>query len=283
MVMVRAFQIGVLVGLVFCLAGCTATPKEPLWERVKIGDLAPSNTGKKTSNLWLRTTNINMHIFEIPADNISKLDELWPMLYRQPLQLNDKAAFGANGFSAGFGQLPMWEKIATVLRGADGNQAGMIALMLSDNQPQDVFVAGLPREQTIFYVTGQGLTEGAMVGPGRLSLRIKADRIPGARGVCNVSAVPVFSPPVQSAIPLLKRHAKLREFFFGSAGFSLKMGPGDFVVFGLDKYVSQQISLGNLMFSKPQGSIFFSSTERKAPERKPAIRIFLLFCTRTSY
>lgn len=283
MVMVRAFQIGVLGWLVVCLGGCTSPEKEPIWERVKIGDLAPSHTGKGPSRLWLRTINFDVHIFEIPADNISALDELWPMLYQQPLQLNHKAAFAANSFSAGFGQLPMWEKIAEVLRGARGNRAGTISLLLPDGRPQDVFVAALPSEQTIFYVTSEGLTEGATVGPGRFSLRIKADKIPGARGVCKLTAVPAFSPPVRIAIPLLRRRAKSGEFLFGSAGFSLKMSPGDFVLLGPDKYLSHQITLGSLLFSKPEGSMFLSTAERKPPERKPAIRIFLLFCTSIRY
>jgi hypothetical protein len=102
--------------------------------------------------------------------------------------------------------------------------------------------------------------------------------------VCNVDACPVFSPPkLSSSIPQLTARAKLREFPFTSAAFGLRMSPGDFVFLGPKKYVSDQTALGGLFFSKPKGSLFFGATERKEPERKPAIRIFLLVCTGINY
>ncbi len=94
-----------------------------------------------------------------------------------------------------------------------------------------------------------------------------------------MSILPVFSPPIRSSIPELVYRAKAGEFPFTSVGFGLKMGPGDLVVLGPEKYIDHQITLGGLFFSRPQGSLFFSRTERKPPERKPAVRIFLLLCT----
>jgi hypothetical protein len=61
------------------------------------------------------------------------------------------------------------------------------------------------------------------------------------------------------------------------------MGPGDFILLGPKEYVSDQTALGGLFFSNPEGSFFFSETERTPLERKPAVRLFLLVCTRTSY
>jgi hypothetical protein len=61
------------------------------------------------------------------------------------------------------------------------------------------------------------------------------------------------------------------------------MGPGDFILLGPKEYVNDQTALGGLFFSNPEGSFFFSETERTPFERKPAVRIFLLVCTRTSY
>jgi hypothetical protein len=61
------------------------------------------------------------------------------------------------------------------------------------------------------------------------------------------------------------------------------MSPGDFVVLGPEKYLSDQTALGGLFFSNPQGSMFFSKTERKPPQLKPAVRIFLLVCTGINY
>ncbi len=121
--------------------------------------------------------------------------------------------------------------------------------------------------------------DGVSIGPGMVGLRIKAEKIPGSKGVCQVSALPVFSPPIRGAIPQLLYRAKASEFLFKSAGFGLKMSPGDLVVLGPEEYIDHQITLGSLFFSRPQGSLFFSRTERKPPELKPAVKIFLLLCT----
>ena len=282
--MIRVFQIAVLSGLAFWLAGCNGSEKEkPIWEQVKITDLAPFDNSKQPGARLLKTINFNVYVFEIPAENISTLDDVWPMLYAQPLRFNDYDAFGANSFLAGFGQIPMWNRVAELLRAADGIQTNTISLLLPDGQTNDVAVAGLGQEQTVFYSSKSGSMEGATLGPGQLGLRIKAEKVAGSRGVCRMSAVPVFSPPRRSSIPLLAAREKSGEFRFTSAGFSLKMSPGDFVLLGPEKYDSGQVTLGSLFFSKPEGSLFFSELERKGPELKPAVRLFLLVCTGMNY
>ena len=57
------------------------------------------------------------------------------------------------------------------------------------------------------------------------------------------------------------------------------MGPGDLVLLGPERYISDQRTLGGLFFSKPEGSLFFSETGRKPPEIKPAVKLFVLVCT----
>lgn len=282
--MIRVFQIAVLSGLAFWLAGCNGSEKEePIWEQVKITDLSPIPKDKYPDGQLLKTINFNVYIFEIPSENLSTLDDVWPMLYGQPLRFNDYDAFGANTFLAGFGQIPMWSRVAELLRSADGIQANITSLLLLDGQSNDIAVAGLGQEQTVFHASKGGSMEGATLGPGQLGLQIKAEKVAGSRGVCRMSAVPVFSPPRRSSIPLLASREKSGEFRFTSAGFSLKMSPGDFVLLGPEKYDSGQVTLGSLFFSKPAGSLFFSELERKWPELKPAVRLFLLVCTGMNY
>jgi hypothetical protein len=282
--MIRVFQIAVLVSVAFWLTGCNGSKQnEPIWEHVKITDLAPFPSGKQPGSSLLKTINFNVYIFEIPAENISTLDDAWPMLYVQPLRFNDYDAFCANSFLAGFGQIPIWNRVAELLRAADGIQGNTISLLLPDGQSNDIAVAGLAQEQTVFYISKKGSMEGATLGPGQFGLRIKAEKIPGSRGVCKVSALPVFSPPRRSSIPLLAAREKSWELLFTSVAFSLTMSPGDFVLLGPEKYDSGQITLGSLFFSKPEGSLFFSRLEHKVPELKPAIRLFLLLCTGMNY
>ena len=278
--MIWPFQIAIFSCACFLLTSCSAPEKsEPIWQRVKIGDIAPSHQTKRPVSQLLKTINFDVYIFEIPAENISTLAEVWKILYTKPLQFNDYDAFCANSFSVGFGRGQMWNEISNLLSAAGARKVKTVSLLLLDGLTSDLAVAALYEEQTIFYISTEGSMEGATIGPGKLALRIKAQKIPGSRGVCNVAALPVFSSPIMSSIPQLAVREKAGNFLFDSVGFQLKMSPGDFVFLGPEKYISHQITLGSLFFSKPEGSLFFSKTERKLPERKPAVRIFLIVCT----
>jgi hypothetical protein len=267
---------------VFCLSGCAKPePKLPLWETVKIGDLTPQEAGKSRQDQLLKMTKLDVHIFEIPADNISQIDKIRKRLFVKPLQLKNYEAFSANSFMVRFGQIEMWRQINDWLLGAEGRNISNVSLMLADGEAQTIAITGLDRPQSVYYTSVNGSTEGANVGPGIFGLRINADKIPGSRGVCNLVAYPVFSPPSESAIPQLKALGKLQEFPFTCAAFGLKMSPGDFVFLAPKEYISDQTALGGLFFSNPRGGLFFSKT--KAPEYKPAVRIFLLVCTGINY
>jgi hypothetical protein len=160
----------------------------------------------------------------------------------------------------------MWNKIADILRDAGGKKIETVSLLLPDGETNDFTIARLDKEQTIFYISTAGSMEGATIGPGKLALRIKVEKIPGSRGVCKVNALPVFPSSITSPVPQLEAQAKSAEFLFTCAGFGLKMSPGDFVLLGPEKYIDHQITLGSLFFS------------RLGP--KPTVRMLLLVCTR---
>ena len=249
------------------LTSCNAPEKDkPIWQQVKISDLAPPLDVNNPGSRLLKTINLDIHIFEMPAEDINALNDIWQMLYTKPLQFNDYDAFCANSFLVGFGQIPMWNIIADILRDAGGKQIETVSLLLPDGETNDFTIVRLDKEQTIFYISSAGSMEGATIGPGKLALRIKVEKIPGSRGVCKVNALPVFPSPITSPIPQLAAQAKSAEFLFTSAGFCLKMSPGDFVLLGPEKYIGHQITLGSLFFSRPKP--------------KPTVRMFLLICTR---
>jgi hypothetical protein len=297
--MIRAFQIVVesedrdqrsesrisgfcILALVFCLlAGCVEPEKEPIWEKVQIGDLAPYDGDKTQRPKLLDTINFDIHIFEVPAENIDKVEKISKRLHVRPLRLKNYRAFDSDSFSVRFGQFPMWDEIHEMMLAANGQKIAKVSLLLSDGQPETIAITGLDHPRTIFYTSIDGSREGANVGPGVLGLRIKALKIPGSRGVCKVSAYPALSLPVGSSILQLNTRVKLREFGFTAAAFGLKMSPGDFVLLAPKEYISDQTALGGLFFSNPQGSLFFS--KRKPPEHKPAVRVFLLVCTSINY
>jgi hypothetical protein len=277
--MIRVLHIAVFSGLALLLAGCNGNEEVPIWEQVKITDLAPIDKNTQPDTRRLKTINFKVYIFEIPADEISTMDKVWPMLYTQPLRFNNPDAFSESSFKVGFGQIPMWSTVANSLRSVDGIQAGTVSLLIPDRQSNDFAIAALGREQTVFYISNKGTMEGAKFGRGRLGLRIQAEKIPGSRGVCKVSVLPVFSSPKRSLIPLLSARGKKGEFLFEPAGFRLNISPGDFVLLGPEKYDSGQKTLSSLLFSKPEGSLFFNELERKPPELREAVRLFLVVCT----
>lgn len=265
--MIRFSQIMIFICTAVLFAGCNAPEEEkPIWEQVKISDLAPPYEVNNTAGRLLKTINFDIHIFEMPAEDFNKLNNIWQMLYTKPLKFNDYDAFKANSFSLGFGQLPMWDIIANVFRDAGGKKIETISLLLPDGETNDFAITRLNKEQTIFYISSAGSMEGVSVGQGKLVLRIKVEKIPGSRGVCNVIAQPVFTPLITNLVPQLAEREKANEFLFTSAGFHLKMSPGDFVLLGPEKYIGHQITLGSLFFSKPKPN--------------PTIRMFLIICIR---
>jgi len=265
--MIRLSQIMVFGCTAALLTSCNSPEKdEPIWQQVKISDLAPSADAKQPAGQLLKTINLDVYTFEMPAENIGELDDVWQILYTKPLKFNDYDAFCANSFLVGFGQLQMWNKIANILRDAGGKRMETVSLLLPDGQSNDFTIARLDNEQTIFYSSTTGSMEGVTIGPGKLALRIEVEKIPGSRGVCKVNAQPVFPSPIRSQVPQLAARAKSAESLFTSAGFGLKMSPGDFVFLGPEKYIGHQITLGSLFFSRPG--------------LKPSVRTFLLVCTR---
>jgi len=264
--MIRFFQIMVLLCTAAMVTSCNGPEKEkPIWEQVKLSDVATPAEAKPGGRL-LKTINIDINIFEMPAKDANALNVVWQMMYIKPLQFNDYDAFKANSFSIGFGQIQMWNTIANVLLNAGGKHMETVSLLLPDGETNDFTVAKLSKEQTVFYVSGGGSMEGATLGPGRLALRMKVEKIPGERGVCRFTAQPVFPSPITSPVPQLEARGKSAEFLFPSAGFELKMSPGDFVLLGPEKYIDNQITLGSLFFSKPKP--------------KPTVSMYLILCTR---
>ena len=273
-----------LFSLCICLSGCSEPEQDPpIWDKVKISDLAPHEGDKPRPSQKIKTINLDVHVFEVPTENINELDRIRKKLYIRPLRLRDYGAFHANSFWIRFGRRRMWNEVYKMLLNADGQRATRISLMLPDAWPETVTITGLDRPQSVFYTAVNGSKEAANIGPGILGLRIKAKSIPTSPGECRVTAYPVFAPPVKSAIPEIDAHVKRREFAFTVAAFGLNMRPGHFVVLAPTDYVEDQTALGGLFFSNPQGSLFFREDEDKAPERKPAVRVFLLLCTQINY
>jgi hypothetical protein len=281
--MSRAAAIVVLGSWSLCLVGCGKSEETtPIWEQVKIGDIAPVQSGRNSGITALRTIDFDIHAYEIPEENVEKLDDVWRILGTRPLRFNNYLAFRANSFAVRFGQVHVWNQIHDSLRAAGGHKVLTASMLSGDQRANDFAIMGLNGKRAVSYIAGDGLRHKVHIGPGVVALRLKVEKVPGSRGVCQLTAYPVFTIGGASPIPLLQARAKSREFQFASAAFGLKMGRGDLVVLGPKKHANDEATLAGLFFFKPEGSIFFNQAERKPPENKPALRVFVLVCTRIS-
>ncbi len=278
--MMRGFIIAVVGLLGVFMAGCPGSENEPVLEDIKIGDLAPYDNNQPSQPKLLDTINFEIHIFEIPAENVDKLEKIQNQLFIQPLRLTNYPAFTGNSFSVRFGRFEMFNETVARLLDVEANKVVNASLMLTDSQEQTVSIIGLRGPRTILFTGESGKTEGANVPTGVLGLRMKANRIPGTAGVCNLIVTPVFSPLARSSIPTLDNRVKLREFIFTPTAFGSRMNPGDYIMFSPTEYIDDGESLCSMIFSNPQGSLFVGKGSTKPPEIKPAVRVFLFLCTR---
>src|SRR4030042_1384873 len=148
--MMRAIEIAAVGGASLILAGCTEPASKAMWDNVKIGDLAPSKPGPGEQQI--KTANIDVHIYEVPAENVEKLEDVWESLYTRGVRFYSYQAFAGNLFRVGFGKRFGWSGMEDLLRAAGGKRMAKIALLLPDGQPQDITVTGLGRPGRVSFV-----------------------------------------------------------------------------------------------------------------------------------
>ncbi len=262
--MKKIFQIIAILSLLIFVACCDSPPQpQKKLEQVKLEDLAPAENKLKTVKV-LSFANFQILIFEIPADNISKLDEVSKILYLQSIQFNNFNAFSSNSFSTGLGRTGMGDKVLSLLANAGGKRTGTISLLLNNGQEDDVLINRTLGRSELFYTAADSTAQSAILGPGFLALRIKTAKDPVFKGVCNVLMTPVHAPPIAgwTAGDNTPRPA---NFIFQSCGMSMKMTPGDFIFLRPQKYIDNQLSLGSLFFSRPS--------------KRPVVMSYLIICT----
>jgi hypothetical protein len=176
----------------------------------------------------------------------------------------------------------MWQRVQSLLAEAGAKGAGTTSLLLSEDEPADLPIADVPSARPISFVGMDLSPQIANVTMGVLNLRLRAEPVPGARGVRKIVAYPVHSLPISIGIPELDATARQQEFYFGAAAFATQMSPGDLVLLAPDRYIPERSSLGGLFFTRAVGSVFTDPAGRTPPERKPTVRVFVLICTRMS-
>jgi hypothetical protein len=273
-----------ILGAVLGAAGCKtpSQPPGPVEESVKIPELARPPRDRPPPPQCLVSVALEVHIIELPADNVEKLEAIWKILSAVPIRLSSYNAFSENSFRLLYGKVALWERIRTLLVEADGQQATTISLTVADNDQTDLPIAEVPSSRPITFVANDLSQQTAHVGPGVLALRLWAEPSPWARGVRKIVGCPTHTVPAAGTIPELQAQSQRREFRFDSAAFACEMQPGDLLVLGPEKYTGERTTLGGLFFNKPDETLFFNPAKPKPAERRPAVRVYVLICTRVT-
>ncbi len=247
------------------LAGCAspASKEVPIWERMKIGDLAAPR-GTEPNQQLSDAINLDVYMFDIPAEDANALNDVWAILHTQPIQFNSYNALAMNLFAAGFSETSAWNGFADILRKANAKRTERNSLVLSSGVARNIVVAETDTDQTFFYTSVSNVSEGVTIGPGSFAIQVTLKKIPGERGVCDMSIQPVFLPVSVSRIEQMEQGSSTPPFVFDALGLRLKTSPGDYVVLGPKKYTTAKSGLAGFYFS------------RKDP--RPAARIYMFLC-----
>lgn len=256
--MARITKIMFYFFLVTVLAGCKSPEPKPIWEDIKIGDLAPPN--QPTAQTMIKTINFNIEIIDIPRDNAFVLEAIQKILPSVQFEYSSQKAFAENSFWVGFGDGDLWPQIANALDQVKAKKIETISLLLTDGQYEDIAISELPRRTDLYYLSEQGTMEMVRLENGQIAMRVKATKAAGARGVCNFQAMPVYPLPGDTATQLSYGH-KMGEVLFTPMFFEIDMTPRTFILLTPNKVVKGK--------STPAGYFF---------DRDKYLRIYLIIC-----
>jgi hypothetical protein len=260
-------------------AGCEPKPpvEEPNARTVKIGDLAPK-TAQSRQAQFLATVVIDVHAFDLPADNVGKLDDLWETLSAKSLWMTSYDAFRRNSFRVRSGRIEAWQRILDLLAKAGAQKVGVSTLMVNDNDSTDRPILGLPPLAAISFFDEASLPQKVVLGPGPLVLRLRTELVSGMRGVRKLIVYPAYGAPISSGVPRLQEKEREREFTFSSAAFAAQMGKGDLFVLAPTEYTGERLTLGGLVFNKAEPVTFIDPAKREPAKQKPAVRVLIFVC-----
>ena len=289
--MERSLEIAVFGLLCVVVAGCNPPKEEPIWEHVKIGDLAPWKSDQRGGIGGIKSIGFSVYVFEAPLGRFDELSGIWDvlvgpdvagaerrgLLYGGRIRFNSYEAFVGNSFSIGLGDGRLWPRFARVLNAADASKIQTLSVLVTDEGANEVPVGVARRQQTVFYVKSDGAIDAASVGPGRFVLQIRAQRVPGLRALCSVDVQPAFSAGMRGGGVL----------GFSSTEFSLKMSPGEFFVLAPAEVSSNDLSLSSYFFERAApssgGRMFLAPSEdsRRGVQTYfgPVVRVYMVVCT----
>ncbi|MBN1796567.1 MAG: hypothetical protein JW804_07835 [Sedimentisphaerales bacterium] len=235
--------------LLFTLTGCeTQQPQQntPSTQGLKITDLAPIDNDDIDYNL--KTMNFDIITLEIPAENLSMLDEIWPALYTKPITLANTFSYKGNAFQTAFGEIQMWKQVGEIIDSAQAQQSSRSRFLMTMEKTENFIIKNLIKPIDIYYLNASLSPEILTEQTGRISLNFKADKPLGTRGVCSLLITPTLitdkPAPSKDSTPDTDKNP------FEHLGLIAKMTPGDFLLIGPRKNYKQKDSLSSYFFHR---------------------------------
>jgi len=228
--MTRFFRTMVLGSALAVLAGCNGGSEPPAYAQVKIGDLAPAGGIERPGDQAVKMINLDVVTFEFPAEKLDSLHDIRSMLNAKAPRFGAPNAFRANSFWAGAAPPRILQTTFERLTAVGGSKTDTTSLLIPDGGSETVNIARITRKTDISFVSRKALPDKVNVGPGYLALQVSAARPPGSDFICTVRVMPIFSPEIRGLNPRLAERLWTNRERFSSAGFTLKMRTGDFVL-----------------------------------------------------
>lgn len=250
-----------------------------MWEKVQLSDLVSSGQPDSSPAQQLTGINLDVYYYEVPVDQVKTLVPVWNPLSKQAIRFKNALSFQGNGFQFSRTRMDKLSWIFGNLEQAEAKKIGTFSMILAEDYDSDLLVTALPGRQTISFLDMKGATKSAVVGPGRLNLRLRAQKSQGSPYPDQVVGYPMVTVPSHKGIEKLEQLASQYEAAFLSSSFTVRMVPGDVFLLGPEEFYGDISSLGGLFFLNPSGRVFEPSRVGGMRTTKPTVRVFVILCT----
>jgi len=271
----------VILATLAIIAGCKKAEIDPppLWEQTNLSELKPSGQLENPVLQQIAGINLDIYMYEVPVDQIKTLLPVWNPLSKQGIRFKNAMSFQANGFQFSRARVEKLSWIVGSLEQAQALSMGTHSVILAEDYDSDLLVTALPGRHTISFIDLKGATQSAVVGPGQLNLRLKAQKGRGSPYPNEIVGYPMVTVPSHKGIEKLDHLASQYEAAFLSSSILARVMPGDVFLLGPEEFYGDISTLGGLFFQNPRGRVFEPTRVGGEREAKPTFKVYIILCT----
>jgi len=252
---------------VFLVAGChepEAGMEGPPIDGIRITDLAP-RVKKQTP---VRTV-FRVFTFEVPAEEMQSLGELFESMSKRQIRYADRAVFDGNGFRAGFGSQSEWGSFSAAIQAVASRTTNTRNVVAYELEGDELMTATLKFTEQVAWIGPRDAIVRNMFTFGRFSWMIKARRTGGIRGLAEVTIVPAYKLGTQDTFSQVD-HFEDRSPF-ASCALDVRMSPGDYLLLGStgEPTGGDGLGIGPLTLTR----LLFYSVDRPG-----SLKVYLILC-----